>query len=371
MKKFNLVSGISSSSYGIVGFNIFKELCNRGYTVSLFPISQIQAPIESHDLIKQSLKNAEFYDSNSPSLRIWHQNLLAERVGRVHVGFPIFELDKFSQGELNHLQQLDKLVVCSDWAKNICTKSGVNGQVLNKEGKLESFGPSLHIAPLGVDRSIFHENVLPAKDFDGATVFGNFGKWEYRKGHDILVQAFNEAFNEDDNVYLIMHCYNWLIGDQSNKEWTELYTNSKMGLAGKILVSHGRAETQQEVASLMACCTCGVFPARAEGWNLEALELLSMGKQLIITNCTGHTEFCTDDNSLLIERSGEMEEAEDSVFFFGQGNWITFTDEMLQDLIEKMRMVHKNKKKVNFTGIETAKRLSWQNTVDKLLEIYE
>ena len=46
---------------------------------------------------------------------------------------------------------------------------------------------------------------------------------------------------------------------------------------------------------------CGLFPARAEGWNLELLEMMACGKQVIATNYSAHTEFCTKENSILIE----------------------------------------------------------------------
>ena len=53
-----------------------------------------------------------------------------------------------------------------------------------------------------------------------------------------------------------------------------------------------RVNTSEEVARIMGQVDCGVFPARGEGWNLELLEMMSMGKPVIATNYSGHTQFC-------------------------------------------------------------------------------
>ena len=77
-----------------------------------------------------------------------------------------------------------------------------------------------------------------------------------------------------------------------------------------------RLNTHEDVAVIMSQADVGVFPSRAEGWNLEALEMLSMGKHLIITDYSAHTEFCNKDNSRLIQID-EMEDAHDGIWFHG------------------------------------------------------
>jgi glycosyltransferase involved in cell wall biosynthesis len=248
-----------------------------------------------------------------------------------------------------------------------------NKPEVNHKGEAEKLvkkGPEIFVVPLGVDRYIFHENY--ARIWDSTkTIFMNVGKWELRKGHDVLIECFNEAFSESDNVELHMHCHNPFIGEKGNQEWTDLYMNSNMGQAGKIKISPQRFENQRDLARIMSKVDCGVFPARAEGWNLDALEMLSMGKQLIITNYSGHTQFCNSKNSHLIEHEEKMEDAIDGVFFNGQGEWLEFTDDMKASLVEKMQKVHKNKKELNIEGIGTAKQFSWQHSVQELLKVYE
>ena len=80
------------------------------------------------------------------------------------------------------------------------------------------------VVPLGVDTNIFKPHTT-ARD---TTVFFNCGKWEVRKGHDILVNCFNEAFCEEDDVELWMMCENPFLGEQ-NSHWINLYKNSPLG----------------------------------------------------------------------------------------------------------------------------------------------
>ncbi len=116
---------------------------------------------------------------------------------------------------------------------------------------------------------------------------------------------------------------------------------------------------------------CGIFPARAEGWNLELLEMMSCGKSVIATGYSGHTEFCDDDNCMIVE-TGELEDAQDGKWFRGQGKWASIGDKQIDQMAEYMREVHKLKQKddlkINQNGIETAKKFSWTNTANKIVE---
>ena len=75
-------------------------------------------------------------------------------------------------------------------------------------------------------------------------------------------------------------------------------------MASRISLLTNELPGQRDVAALMASADCGVFPSRAEGWNLEALEMLSMGKPVIATSCTAHNEYLTRDNARLIKIDG-------------------------------------------------------------------
>jgi glycosyltransferase involved in cell wall biosynthesis len=167
-----------------------------------------------------------------------------------------------------------------------------------------------------------------------------------------------------------MCCYNPFIGEEGNKAWEDKYKSSKLG--DKIDIFYQRFETQQDVAKLMMQVDCGVFPARTEGWNLELLEMMSMGKQVITTTYSGHTEYCNRANSFSIDIRN-VEPALDGIWFKGQGEWAEIDDIAYNQLVDYMRLIHEQKQKghclLNTAGIETAKKFTWENTVKAIVEV--
>lgn len=360
MKSLNLVAPINTTSYGVVGTNILKELCRAGIPPKLIPIGPVQLQNPEDELfVKNSLDfaNAKF-SFNELSLRIFHQFDLSLHCGSPRVAFPIFELDRFNDVELHHMRQQDKLLVCSEWAKTII------------QTHVET---PVDVVPLGVDRNIFsHLNRYKGNKHRNVCVFLNIGKFEIRKGHDFLVDCFNKAFEKDDDVQLVMAIHNWMVPEQT-KEFTEFALKTKMG--HKITIVADRLKTQFDIANLMYQCDVGVFPSRAEGWGLELLECMAMGMPCIATNYSGHTEYANSDNCKMISVK-DLELAIHKPWFYGQGNWAKLDIEQEEQMIEYMRYFNKQKQEngkveENKGGIDAATKFSWGNSVTKLLKSLE
>lgn len=361
-QNINLSCPINQLGYGVTGLNIAKALHELKHSVALYVIGNLDAPESYHEALKQMISNSKMPDWNAPSLRIWHQHDMAQFVGNGDkYGFPIFELDTFMDLEKHHLSYLDYWLVTSEWSKSI-----IVDQLKSVRGE-DEVNEKTSVIPLGVDRSIFRESVSHRKE----TIFYNCGKWEIRKGHDILIKAFDEAFNEDDSVELWMMCDNPFYSEEENFKWERLYRTSKLGEKVRIIP---RQKTQEEVYNIMSQTDCGVFPSRAEGWNLELLEMMSCGKSVIATNYSSHTEFCNSDNCMLIE-TPEREKAMDGKWFRGQGDWAKIEEAQITELAQRMREVHEKKKEdslnINQAGVDTAKKFSWESSAKKILETIE
>ena len=348
----NLISPINQLGYGIASLNIAKSL-SKLTDIALWVIGSPQVTSqEDADIISQCIKNAQLPDFNAPCIRIWHQHDMSQFVGKnKHIGFPIFELDKFSNIENHHLSSLDKIFVCSSWAKRIILDN------------IQISDSNVSVIPLGVDSSIFQ----PTHNENGPTIFFNCGKFEIRKGHDILVDLFNKAFDHNDNVELWLMCENPFLSENETKEWHQKYYRSKLGSKIKMIP---RLDTQQEVYNIMKNIDCGIFPSRAEGWNLELLECMACGKNVITTNYAAHTEFCNQQNAHLVNIS-ETEPARDNKWFFGQGNWAKIGNNEIEQFIQYMKEIHNKKQTgsltINHNGISTASEFSWKNTAEAIL----
>jgi len=319
MKKINVMAAVNPLGYGVAGLNILKEL-DKVADITLFPIGQPQPTTqEDADLCQRLHQKQSEFDPAAPCVKIWHEHSLAERIGKgKYYGFPIFELNKFDTIRSKNLECCDEIITCSNWARNV---------VLEQTGRPEN---EVHVVPLGVDRDVFNEDKSGVAG--GQFVIFNCGKWEVRKGHDVLFRAFKMAFPDDvRDVKLFMMCDNpFPQAKQQSEQFESMY-------ASDIRVKFvPRVNTSEDVARIMGQVDCGVFPSRGEGWNLELLEMMSMGKPVIATNYSGHTQFCDSTNCSLVDIE-KTEPAYDGVWFDGKvGEWATISKNQVKQLADHM-----------------------------------
>jgi len=349
MKNLNLNAPINNTGYGIASINISKEL-EKYYRLSYFPIGGILVDSKyDHDFVINILNNAKMPDPHADTLKIWHQFDLLQRIGRgKYYAMPFFELDMFNDLEKIHLTAPDMVFVSSHWAKNVIKNNNINTPT--------------EVVPLGVDTSIFNHKKIQKTRSDNKYVFLNIGKWEIRKGHDILLELFNKAFPTEKDVEL------WILASEKTNSYSqteEINKWKKMYSQDRIKLFSG-FNTHQEIAYLIAESDCGLYPSRAEGWNLELLETMSMNKPVICTNYSAHTEFCDQNNAYLVDID-HIEPAFDGKAFQKQGNWAKIDQKQKDQIIQYMRHCYQNRQYTNLSGVETANKFSWNNSAKTIM----
>lgn len=334
------------TGYGITGYNLWKQIYSLKKDSLLFPISHVN-PEKGWDInrIASGINTRNTFDPNKPCFKLWHGNDFFTRIGNgKYCGLSFFEIDKLYEIEKYSYNLLDTIFMPSQWAKNVLEENGIKKNIV--------------VSPMGVDTSVFDGHLPADKKEKNTYIFINIGKFEIRKGHDILVDIFNEAFNESDDVELWMINHNPFLNQEQTNNWIDLYKNSK--LSSKIRF-FPRIPDQKTLAHIMSYSDCGVFPSRAEGWNNEAIEMMAMDKPIIITNYSAHTQFCNKENAYLVDIDS-TEPAEDGIWFHGDGNWASIQQKQIDQFIDYMRHVYKNNIRNNTKGLETAMNLSWYNT---------
>jgi glycosyltransferase involved in cell wall biosynthesis len=363
-RNLNMSSLLNNLGYGYAGLNLYLALLKK-CNISLWPISMteyqvLQSIPEKHrpDILG-GFNNRRVFDYSAPHFRVAQQFDMAPRIGNTtHNGLTFFELSKLEDFDLHSLGCLDRIFVSSRWAEGVLTNQGI-----------EKF--RIKVVPMGVDTSLFSPMEVDKSYRLGgdATTFLTIGKYEVRKGHDVLCAAFNKAFSVTDDVHLVVNCYNPFYTPSENEDWASMFKRSKLG--DKITVIKLRLTSQEDVAKLMNSVDAGVFPARAEGWNMSLLEMMACGKPVITTNYSAHTEYCNQENAYLIEPEG-LEPAYDDKWFHGQGEWMRFGPSQFNQLVEHLRTIHKIKQTggsmVNQAGLDTANKLSWDVSAGKIVE---
>jgi glycosyltransferase involved in cell wall biosynthesis len=354
-KTLNLICPINGQGYGISAYNIWKHL-RLNTDICLFPISQVE--VESHwdkEGLVADIQDQLKYNSESPCLKIWHASDLVLKPhsrGR-YCTYTFFEVDSITKSERIGYDISDSIITPTNWSKNILINNGINGD-------------KVYVANPGVDTNIFdHKVEVSVEDKSEKYIFLNIGKWEVRKGHDVLVHMFNKAFEDNDDVELWMVNNNPFLSQKENKQWENIYKNSKLGDKIKIFP---RLPSQKSIAKMIALSDCGIYPSRAEGWNNEGLETMAMNKPIILTDYSAHTDYANKDNSFLIDIN-KFEEAQDGIFFQGNGQWAKLDTAVIDQAAEHMRHVYKNQIVTNQAGLNTALELSWDNTASNIEKI--
>lgn len=355
MIKINFLAPYNSLGFGVFGRNLLKEL-DKLSNISYFPIGQPEILNQDDvNLIRKTCLQAELYDPRATSLRLWHQNNLAEHVGSKKISQIIFELDHFTKRETHHIESQDSIFVCSQWAKSIVL--GTTKQT------------NVHVVPGGVDTNIFKpaDFSYNNKNF----IFITIGKWEVRKNHQGIIDAFISAFDNNTKAELWMVTDNPFLSNEDKDTWVRYVDSTKHN--GRIkLFPH--LQSQEELCRIINMADCGVQVSRGEGFDLPNLELFAASKPVIVSNYSAHTEYCNDKNSTLVpvvntELANAVNYKVSTLFdrthFYGQGSWgVVNTD----DIVSAMRLEFNKGKRTNVEGLKTAKRFSWENTARKIME---
>lgn len=184
-------------------------------------------------------------------------------------------------------KEYDELWVFTDWSRECAIAGGI------APGRVR-------VIPLGVDTSVFtpegprHHLTERSKStllFVGAAI--------YRKGIDIALRAFLEAFGEHDDVQLVV------------KDHTRDLFYQGIGRREEILAAAARRDApaisyideylpESELAALYRGSDALVMPSRAEGWALPVLEAMACGTPAVVPDFGSFLTYCTNDAAMLV-----------------------------------------------------------------------
>jgi glycosyltransferase involved in cell wall biosynthesis len=149
----------------------------------------------------------------------------------------------------------------------------------------------VRVVPNGVDLERFTPDG-PALDLPPARVRLLFvGGTIYRKGVDLLIEAFGEAFAGDPSVVLVV----------KDMGGASFYKGINLGEPIRALQASGRVVyidrdlSDDEVAALYRACDVLVHPYRGEGFAMPVLEAMACARPVIVTAGGPTDEFVPDE----------------------------------------------------------------------------
>ncbi|MCS7220812.1 MAG: glycosyltransferase [Anaerolineae bacterium] len=183
--------------------------------------------------------------------------------------------------------QVDEIWVPSSYVRDCYVRSGVPAD-------------RVFVVPNGVDTTKFRPDVPPLqlqtkKRFKFLFVGGTIT----RKGIDILLDAYSNAFTAEDDVCLVIKD----MGGQSfykGQTAQELIIRYRARPNAPEIEYIDRTLSDEELAGLYTACDCLVHPYRGEGFGLPIAEAMASGLPVIVTGYGAALDFCDEQTAYLI-----------------------------------------------------------------------
>ena len=158
----------------------------------------------------------------------------------------------------------------------------------------------VRLIPHGVDSEVFRPDgpQAPLPTAAGFT-FLFVGGPLMRKGIDLLVDSFCAAFRSDDDVALIVKANSASSVSRDQQQLAEVRRRAADPAGPEIVVLDEHLPAA-DLAALYRACDVGIWPYRAEGFVLPALEALACGMPTIVPEIGPTTDFSSSRTSFLV-----------------------------------------------------------------------
>jgi hypothetical protein len=348
---------ISALSLGQVSFNLLREFYRRKVQVQFWPIGQpdfspFKVDPQFGAWIEQSV-NSRFtkLDRKLPSLRVWHLNGAEAKLTDRQWTLSFHETDSPTESEVNIANQQEETLFCSTWSVD----------------NFRTFGATrVSFVPLGHDEDFQPVGQrLVSPDITHWVLGGT--KIESRKNSQMIIQTWVKRYGGRREHQLTLCVTNpFLQPQQMDQFYASCFPNGQKPFNVNILP---RLKTNAEMAQLYnSADVCLAGFSSGESWNLPSFTTTALGKWSIVTNCSGHKDWATAENAILVEPTG-MRPAADGVFFsptgpWSQGNIYAFTAEQLEAAMERAEKVAKTP---NPAGARLRETHTYAKTVDAIL----
>lgn len=204
-----------------------------------------------------------------------------------------FETDRLPTEWLGHILTFDEVWVISQYNYQSFVRSWVPPE-------------KLRIVPSCIDVDLFNPEgdsiELPAAS-QNRFVFLSVFDWGWRKGWDILVKAYSQAFRPEEGKALLLKITR---NHGHSLEYIRQQVDRVLKAVGQSLV--GRQDIIlwddnlgcAQLSALYRSVDAFVLPSRGEGWGRPYMEAMATGLPTIATRASGNIDFMDDENSFLI-----------------------------------------------------------------------
>ena len=281
--------------------------------------------------------------------------------GRRNFGYVFFENELVSES-VENARRFDVVFAGSTWCMDRLQEKGISNTALLIQG---------------VDTTVFHPQAVAR---DGHFVLFSGGKFELRKGQDLVLKAFSVLSKKHPDMVLMTAWHNpWPASmetmrasphirfEVSGRNWVgqmeHVYRlngiDPRRVVTMPSLPAGGMAQAYRQ-------SDLGLFPNRCEGGtNLVLMEYMACGKPAIVSDATGHKDLCNESNAFLLktlrpldinDRSGKL-----------VARWV---EPSLDEIIASIEYAHEHRAEAQARGqaaAEDMKQWPWKRAAESIL----
>lgn len=324
------------TGYVSFGVGIAEEL-NKITNVGLVPLD---SPPQPDRFLSRNLMSALFAVETLPRdvpaiiLSMGGKMEFLRGTGTPLIAYNMWESDRPPATFVNALKDFDEVWVPSKWGAECYQKAGVE---------------KARAMPGGVNPYLYNDMQPKIPDLVAKKTFKFLavGKWERRKGYDLLLKAFAETFKPEEPVELHLVAHNIFVPNFDI--WREI---EALQIGKRPPLFCHQVPTNQLMASLYSSVDAFCLPTRGEGFNMPLAEAMSTGLPCITPLFGGHSEFANDTNTFVVPH--EIVPAKNDVYWqknFEGSNW---AEPDYKTLCEQMRYVFEHQDEARKKGAKAA-----------------
>jgi len=192
-----------------------------------------------------------------------------------------WETNKLPRFVPRFLKAYSHVWVPSEWLRRVLIEEGIESQTVHLALDPESWSPR------------------PRQDSVFRFLWVN--EWIHRKGGDLLLKAFLDSFDEEDDVELVIKA------KYTNQECLvkfptpqEIMSRYPRGPKEKVKIID-RFLPQQELLELYQSSNCYVYPFRTQGASLTLLEAQACGLPCIVTRYGGCLDYVIHEHAYFLD----------------------------------------------------------------------
>lgn len=371
--------------WGIYGLNLVLELLKR----------QSPAPVCFGDIVTDSLSD-DLIQKLQPAIQFQEQNLqnfykmgqvakLGDAIvlhalgngmewsmvsqgveGEINAGVIFFEYTEISDEGRQRLTRLNGTVAGSTWNADVLKSWGIK----NVETVFQ-----------GVDTDLFHPKTK-TNEYEGKFAIFSGGKFDYRKGQDIVVTAFKKFAETHPDAVLVTAWQNlWPLTALPMKFSPHTTTLPDIRPDGSMNVEKWAAEhgvppeqfvdlgmqPNANMPDILKNMDLAIFPNRCEGGtNLVAMETMACGIPCVLSENTGHLDLTEDDRAFVLRAQRKVEAEMLATDGWGESD--------IDELVACMEAAYDNRQNSRDRGQAGANFMqtwAWPNQIGKLLNSLE